>query len=221
VAAPDAAPPANPPSGSTPEAAPAPGSSVRFFDDQFRRQAVEGARALNPFEQRALPHLRGRVLDCGCGLGNLSLAAAERGCEVLALDASPTAIASLRASAAARGLTVDARLTDLRTHEPAPGGFDAVVAIGLLMFFDCATAARQLARLQAAVRPGGVAVVNVLVQGTTYMDMFDPAQHCLLAPDAPARAFDGWTLLHHAVEDFDAPRGLRKRFATVIARRPA
>lgn len=193
--------------------------SVRFFDDQFRRQAVEGDRALNPFEQRALPHLRGRVLDWGCGLGNLSLAAAGRGCEVLALDASPAAIAGLRARAAALGLAVDARLADLRTHEPKPGGFDAAVAIGLLMFFDGATASRQLARLQAAVRPGGVAVVNVLVQGTTYMDMFDPDQHCLWAPDAPARAFDGWTLLQHAVEDFDAPRGLRKRFATVIARR--
>jgi tellurite methyltransferase len=194
---------------------------VRFFDDQFRRQAAEGERALNPFEQRALPHLRGRVLDWGCGLGNLSLAAAERGCEVLALDASPAAIASLRAAAAARGLAVDARLADLRSDEPVPGGYDAAVSIGLLMFFDCATARRQLARLQAAVRPGGVAVVNLLVQGTTYMDMFDPAQHCLFAPDAPARAFAGWTLLHHAVEDFDAPQGLRKRFATVIARRAA
>jgi tellurite methyltransferase len=200
---------------------PAPSASVDFFEAQFRGQSTAGEAALNPFEQRALPHLHGRVLDWGCGLGNLSLAAAERGCQVLALDASPAAIAALQAAAAARGLAVDAVQADLRSHAPAPGGFDAVVAIGLLMFFDCATARRQLARLRAAVRPGGVAVLNVLVQGTTFMDMFDPAQHCLFDPDAPARAFDGWTLLHSAVEDFDAPRGLRKRFATVIARRSA
>lgn len=200
---------------------PAPSTSVDFFEAQFRGQSAAGEAALNPFEQRALPHLRGRVLDWGCGLGNLSLAAAERGCQVLALDASPAAIAALQAAAAARGLAVDAARADLRSHAPAAGSFDAVVAIGLLMFFDCATARRQLARLQAAVRPGGVAVLNVLVQGTTFMDMFDPAQHCLFHPDTPARAFDGWTLLHSALEDFDAPRGLRKRFATVIARRPA
>ena len=160
------------------------------------------------------------VLDWGCGLGNLSLAAAERGCDVLALDASPAAITALRATAASRGLVVDAQQVDLRNHEPAADTFDAAVAIGLLMYFDCATAQRQLARLQAAVRPGGVVVLNVLIEGTTYMDMFDSDQHCLFAADEPARAFDGWTLLHHALEDFDAPRGLRKRFATVIARRP-
>jgi tellurite methyltransferase len=193
---------------------------VRFFDAQFRLQAAAGERLLNPFELRALPHLQGHVLDWGCGLGNLSLAAAERGCDVLALDASPAAITALRATAAGRGLVVDAQQVDLRNHEPAADTFDAAVAIGLLMYFDCATAQRQLARLQAAVRPGGVAVLNVLIQGTTYMDMFDSDQHCLFAADEPARAFDGWTLLHHALEDFDAPRGLRKRFATVIARRP-
>jgi hypothetical protein len=50
--------------------------------------------------------------------------------------------------------------------------------------------------------------------------MFDPAQHCLFGRDELLRAFDGWTLLHTAEQDFDAPRGLRKRFSTVIARRP-
>ena len=66
-------------------------SSVRFFDEQFRRQLQQGAFALNPFEIEALPRLRGEVLDAGCGLGKLSLAEAERGCAVLALAASPAA----------------------------------------------------------------------------------------------------------------------------------
>jgi tellurite methyltransferase len=66
--------------------------SVEFFDRQFERQIQQTEAALNPFEQAALPHLRGRVLDFGCGLGNLALAAARAGCTVLALDASEVAI---------------------------------------------------------------------------------------------------------------------------------
>ena len=197
-----------------------PTASVRFFDAQFERQLAAGELQLNPFEQAAPPFLSGHVLDSGCGLGNLAVAAAQRGCTVLALDGSAAAIAHLQALAAARGLPITARQADLREHAPPPRAFDAVVSIGLLMFFACTDARRQLARLQAAVRPGGVAVVNVLIEGTTYLDMFDPEQHCLFGHDELVRAFAGWTVLHAEEQAFDAPRGLRKCFSTVIARRP-
>ena len=197
-----------------------PTASVRFFDAQFERQLQAGELPLNPFEQATLPFLSGRVLDSGCGLGSLALAAAQQGCTVLALDGSATAIAHLQALAQARGLPITAEQADLRDHVPAPWGFDAVASIGLLMFFACTDARRQLARLQAAVRPGGVAAINVLIEGTTYMDMFDPTQHCLFGRDELPRAFGGWTLLLVAEQTFDAPRGLRKCFSTVIARRP-
>ncbi len=195
--------------------------SVRFFDAQFERQIRAGEAQLNPFEQAALPWLKGQVMDCGCGLGNLALAAAQRGCTVLALDGSATAIAHLQAAAAEQGLPLTARRAELHDYRPPPRAFDAVVSIGLLMFFACKTARRQLVRLQAAVRPGGVAVVNVLIEGTTYLDMFGAAPHCLFDRDALRRAFDGWELLHDSEDSFDAPRGLAKRFSTVIARRPA
>ncbi|MDE2094105.1 MAG: hypothetical protein KGI87_09670, partial [Burkholderiales bacterium] len=74
---------------------------------------------------------------------------------------------------------------------------------------------------QAHVRPGGVAAVNVLVEGTTYLEMFDPRQHCLFAADELRRRFAGWHIEHDEVADFEAPRRSVKRFATVIARKPA
>lgn len=195
-------------------------ASVRFFDAQFQRQVREGDLRLNPFEERALPWLHGQVLDYGCGLGNLALAAARRGCTVLALDASPTAIQHLSQAAQAGGLAVDAREADLSGFT-VDGLFDAVVSIGLLMFLDCPSARRQLAQLQAHLRPGGVAVVNLLEEGTTYLDMFDPAGWCLFAAGELERHFAGWEILHAAHEDFPAPAGRVKRFATVIARKPA
>jgi len=69
--------------------------TISFFDTQFERQVREGDFALNPFERLALPYLYGKILDLGCGLGNLSIKAARRGCAVLALDASPNAIARI------------------------------------------------------------------------------------------------------------------------------
>ena len=168
-----------------------------------------------------LPHLHGELLDAGCGLGNLAVAAAERGCRVQALDASPAAIEHLRARAAALGLPIRAELADLADHRPGEASCDSVAAIGLLMFFDEATAWRQLARLQAAVRPGGVAAINVLIEGTTFLDMFEGGAHHLFQPAALRRAFAGWTLLLDREDEFEAPRGLGKRFVTIVARRPA
>ena len=124
------------------------GRAVEFFDAQFRRQASRGERELNPFERAALPHLSGRILDLGCGLGNLALAAAARGCE-----------------------------------------------------------------------PGGIMAVNVLVEGTTYLDMFDPAGHCLWKPADLDAVFAGWDVLHAATEEFPAPGGTLKRFRTLIVRK--
>lgn len=193
--------------------------SVEFFDRQFERQLREPDFALNPFEQAALPHLRGRVLDFGCGLGNLALAAARAGCSVRALDASEVAIAHLRQVAAAERLDLDARVADLARYA-LDDDFDTIVSIGLLMFFDCATAARSLAELQAHVRPGGTLVVNVLVQGTTYLEMFDRDAHCLFARDFLPNQLVRWQVISSAHQDFAAPGDTVKSFSTVIARKP-
>lgn len=196
-----------------------PDRSVAFFDEQFRRQVAAGDHALNPFEAAALPRLQGCVLDYGCGLGNLAVQAARRGCKVLALDASETAIQHLREVAAREGLPIRADVADLRSYALTED-FDTVVCIGLLMFFDCATALAQLAQLQAHVRPGGVAIVNVLVEGTTFMDMFSAEGHCLFAPDQLPGLFSRWELLECDLQQFPAPGDTRKVFVTVTARKP-
>lgn len=194
--------------------------SIEFFDQQFAKQVRQTDLGLNPFEQAALPHLRGRVLDYGCGMGQLSLAAARAGCTVVALDASRVAVQHLQQLADAEGLPIKANVADLRNHR-LDDVFDTVVSIGLLMFFDCQTAANALSELEAHLRPGGTIVVNVLVEGTTYMDMFDPQAFCLFERDALFRRYASWEILSAAHSDFPAPGGLVKSFATVIARKPS
>jgi tellurite methyltransferase len=194
-------------------------SSVQFFDSQFQRQVSAGEMELNPFEKAALPYLKGRVLDYGCGLGNLAITAARQGCSVRALDASHTAIAHLQAVASKERLAIEPVEADLREYRLTED-FDTVVSIGLLMFFDCPTAFRQLAQLQLHVRPGGTAVVNVLVQGTTFLDMFEPQGHCLFDRDEMLRRFAGWTILSSEYQDFPAPGSTVKAFATLVAQKP-
>lgn len=194
--------------------------SVDFFEAQFQRQASQGETQLNPFEMAALPYLRGSVLDLGCGMGNLACVAARAGCLVQAFDASPTAIAHLRRRAQVEQLSLLASCVDLR-HQVFEGEYDAVVSIGLLMFFDCVDALRMLRTIQRLVRPGGVAVVNLLVAGTTYAAMFGDAPRCLLAAGELARHFAGWTPLHTQRSEFEAPGATTKVFETVVMRRPA
>jgi tellurite methyltransferase len=193
--------------------------SIAFFDEQFRRHFTDAALKLNPFEVAALPYLTGDVLDFGCGLGNLAFAAAAQGCKVEALDGSPAAIRHVQDRAATEGLAVSATLADLRDYLP-PGKYDCIVSIGLLMFFECQTAFKVLTDLQAHVRPGGLAVVNVLVQGTTYMDMFDPSACCIFSPAELRHRFAGWKVERFDIDEFEAPNNTIKRFATIIARKP-
>ena len=195
-------------------------ASIGFFERQFRRQIAAGEYALNPFEAAALPHMTGEVLDLGCGLGNLALAAARGGARVTAIDACAFAVENLRSLASVESLALDALQSDVRTWRPERQ-WDAVACIGLLMFFPPADARAGLAAVRRSVRAGGVAAVNVLVEGTTYLDMFDASGYCLFARGELARAFAGWTLLEARCDDFAAPGATVKRFETVVARRPA
>jgi tellurite methyltransferase len=191
----------------------------RFFEAQFRLQIAAGDFNLNPFEQAVLPYLQGRALDLGCGLGNLAIAAARRGVRVVAVDMSLPAIVRVAQASLAENLGMTAIYSDVRRYRLV-GEYDAIVAIGLLMFMPRDVALELLSEIAHHVAPGGCAAINVLVAGTTYMEMFDPQAYCLFGPDEIERHFAGWRIELSRHETFAAPGGTRKAFSTVVARKP-
>jgi tellurite methyltransferase len=193
--------------------------SVDFFESQFQRQVRAREFELNPFERLALDYVQGAVLDLGCGMGNLAIEAARRGCTVTAIDGSPTAIARIRATVQQEQLTIEAIEADLLDFQIA-NDYDTIVAIGLLMFFRKSRAHGLLGEIENHVRAGGRAVVNVLIEGTTFMEMFTPGEYYLFRREELVHRLAGWLIEVTRFDNFPAPGDTIKSFATVIARKP-
>jgi len=195
-----------------------PNQGIAFFDTRFQQQLAGNDIALNPFEKLALPFLRGRVLDLGCGLGNLSIEAARRGLQVVAVDASETAIKRIEQVGIAENLKIDAMQAEIGSW-PIAEKFDTIIAIGLLMFFNREDALALLARIQEHVADQGVTIINVLIEGTTYLGMFELGNYYLFGPNELEQRFKGWSIPLSRHDSFDAPGNTRKDFATMVARK--
>jgi SAM-dependent methyltransferase len=89
-----------------------------------------------------------RVLDVAAGNGNAALAAARRGCEVIASDYVPELLEGARRRAAADGLPLATRVADAEALPFDDGAFDATLStFGVMFAPDHATAARELLRV--------------------------------------------------------------------------
>lgn len=94
-----------------------------------------------------------QVLDVAAGNGNVSLAAARRGCQVTASDYVPALLDGLRARAASEGLTIESREADAEALPFGDASFDAVLSTFGVMFTP--NQERSAAEVLRVCRPGG------------------------------------------------------------------
>jgi cyclopropane fatty-acyl-phospholipid synthase-like methyltransferase len=99
--------------------------------------------------------LSGRVLDIGCGTGEHTLLAAERGADADGIDLSTRAIEQARAKASSRGLDVHFDVADALALAAPETPYDVVIDSGVFHVFDDADRASYVDVLRRVLRPGG------------------------------------------------------------------
>lgn len=147
----------------------------------------------------------GRVLDAGCGTGELALYLADRGHDVFGVDASETAIERARERAVARGHDTTFEVADLLAL-PDFGWFDTVVDSGVLHVFDDAERDRYLATLAERLCPDGRLLAVVWAED---------------APDGGPRRYAEAELVGAFGEDWLVEGTERTRFETTSGSVPA
>lgn len=95
-----------------------------------------------------------RVLDVGCGTGDLAIWLAERGHTVTGVDFLERPLADARAKAVSRGVAVNFLCMDALAVGEIPEQFDAVTDCGLFHSFDDSRRAAYVAALATLLEPG-------------------------------------------------------------------
>jgi SAM-dependent methyltransferase len=113
------------------------------------------------------------VLDVGCGWGRLTLPLAELGFEVTGIDTSSVYLERARASAGRDGPRF--HQIDMRELEYC-AAFDAVLSMSTSFgfFADQDEDQQSLARMGAALRPGGVLVIDTIARSRCRRLAADP-----------------------------------------------
>ena len=123
-------------------------SAAQFHDDV--PAPTEHVRAL----LAQVGNTRGlRVLDCGCGAGELAIPIADGGGTVTAFDLSPESVRLMLERAARGGLPAPLGLVASMEHLPfAPNAFDVAMGKSILHHVEIATAMDEVRRVLV---PGG------------------------------------------------------------------
>jgi SAM-dependent methyltransferase len=135
--------------------------NIQTWEERFAGAEYIFGTAPNEFVTREAGRLKpgADVLCVADGEGRNSTWLAEQGHRVHAVEAAANAIAKAKALAAERGVEVHHEQVDLETWVWPVAAYDAVVAI-FIQFTDPVGRAQMFGQMAAALRPGGVLLLE-------------------------------------------------------------
>lgn len=153
------------------------GYPLEQSEEEMRRLTLQ-ADVLHTEATRWLFHQAGlkagmRVLDVGCGAGDVSLLAAEmvgRGGAVVGIDSSPRALETARGRVQRAGLSNCSFVEGDLRNVSLEGDFDALVGRSVLMYLP--DPAATLRSVLASVRPGGVVAFREVLASERFLETF-------------------------------------------------
>lgn len=156
----------------------------------------------------------GRALDIGMGQGRNALWLAEHGWSITGIDVSDEGVAQAREEARRRGLKLRAERVGYHEFAYGEAQWDLIVL--------CYFLPRELpARLLAALKPGGLVVVEGVHSDTAYLRLLPGG----LADNELPRIFEGYRTLHYedveAAAEWGGVLGSGNRIVRLLAQRPA
>ena len=114
--------------------------------------------APNDFLAEHAAALSGPVLSLAEGEGRNAVFLAERALDVLGVDLAATGLRKAERLAAERGVRIRTLQADLADYVPEPGAWGAMVSI--FAHLPAAVRARLYPRVEAALRPGGLLLLE-------------------------------------------------------------
>lgn len=138
-----------------------------LFNERYASTECYYGRAIRPELSRFLQAtcVSGwEALDLGCGEGRYSIALAERGCHVTAVDRSIVGVEKLARTASAKGLSIEAFCEDVAELDFGVEQYDLIVFPTILDHLDEPGRSEVAQEIRRALRPGGVFFGCVLTQ---------------------------------------------------------
>jgi SAM-dependent methyltransferase len=132
----------------------------------------------------------GRLLELGCGAGNMTIWLAERGYEAYGVDISHTAIAWAREKALEHGLRINFSVGDvLDLVEYTDGFFDFVFDGHCLHCIIGKDRERMLTSVRRVLKPRGYFLVDTMCGpvDASQLPGYDPASRCTVHGDIASR----------------------------------
>lgn len=133
-----------------------------------------------------------RVLDLGCGTGNVAFAAARTGARVTAADPAERLVGVARDRLAGAGLDADLVVASAEDLPFAGDSFDAVISAFAVIFAeDAAAATREIVRVLA---PGGEGLLSAWTRSGPMFAAITALSEAVaaLTPDSPPPARFQW-----------------------------